>query len=104
MSPRPRTTKPKPPPKPAPPAATRRRTTVAEKQSKLIDQLAKLVQVQRTARSAVTLERSARGQTVITVHVQVGDEPGLDSIAHAEKRAREIYDKLARTYPVVEYQ
>lgn len=52
-------------------------------------------------RSAVTLTRNASGETQIEVTVRTGDEGEAVTVADAEERAREVYDRLRESYPSV---
>lgn len=104
MSPRPR-------PRPAPSVEkenqtprVRRRVTRPTTQRQIIDRLLDAVSVQRGPTSFVQIERSPRGQVIISVTVHQGSEPGIDTIAATKRRATEIYDELARKYPVVTYE
>lgn len=88
----------------APAAANERRPPARPTtQRQIIDRLLDAVSVQRGPTSFVQLERSPRGQVVISVTVHQGGEPGLDTIAATEKRATELFDKLCRKYPVLDY-
>lgn len=103
MSPRPRTQRTTTAKTPATPATPRKRPSRITPQREIINKLLEAVQIQRGPTSFVQIERSPRGQVVIQVTVHQGAEPGIDSIAAAKRRATEIYDELARKYPVVEY-
>lgn len=48
-------------------------------------------------RSSVSLTRNARGETQIEVTVRTGD---AETIADAERDAREVYDRLRADYPL----
>jgi hypothetical protein len=50
-------------------------------------------------RSAVTLTRTAAGDTQIDVKVRTGDDTDVQTVEDAERRAREVYDRLAELYP-----
>lgn len=51
-------------------------------------------------RSTVSLSRNARGETQIEVTVRTGDDSDVVTVEDAERRAREVYDRLADVYPV----
>lgn len=104
MSPRPRTQKSLAVTKETPAPRVRRRVTRPTTQRQIIDRLLDAVSVQRGPTSFVQIERSPRGQVIISVTVHQGSEPGIDTIAATKRRATEIYDELARKYPVVDYQ
>lgn len=50
-------------------------------------------------RSAVTLTRTATGATAIDVKVRTGDDAETATVADAERRACEVYDRLRSLYP-----
>jgi hypothetical protein len=50
-------------------------------------------------RSAVTLTRSASGDTLIDVTVATSDDTDVQTVEDAEQRAREVYDRLETAYP-----
>jgi len=56
----------------------------------------------RTARerSAVTLGRSVSGETQIEVSVRTGDDSEVVTVEDAERKAREVYDRLREQYPL----
>lgn len=50
-------------------------------------------------RSAVTLTRTASGDTAIDVKVRTGDDGETQTVEDAEHKAREVYERLAKVYP-----
>lgn len=50
-------------------------------------------------RSSVSISRSASGETVIDVKVRTGDDAETATVEDAERRAREVYDRLVAAYP-----
>lgn len=57
--------------------------------------------IERSARdhSAVAISRSAAGSTQIEVTVRTGDDDTVATVEDAEKKAREVYDRLSEQYP-----
>jgi hypothetical protein len=49
--------------------------------------------------AAVTLARNAKGETQIATEVKTSGD-GVRTIAEAEKRASEVYERLRATYPL----
>jgi hypothetical protein len=51
--------------------------------------------------SSVTLTRNAKGETQIEVVVRTGENPLVETIAHAEDSAGAVYDRLRARYPLL---
>jgi len=50
-------------------------------------------------RSAVTLTRTASGETAIDVKVRTGDDGETQTVEDAERKALEVYRRLSALYP-----
>jgi len=57
---------------------------------------------ERGERSSVTLARNAKGNVQVEVQVRTGDTGDVLTVLDAEKRATEIYERLAARYPMAE--
>lgn len=53
-------------------------------------------------RSAVTIARTAAGDTTLDVKVRTGDDGDTQTVEQAAEKAREVFDGLAELYPVRE--
>lgn len=65
-----------------------------------LSQVLEMVLTRAGDRSSVTLARNAGGETLIEVKVRTGDEDnGIVTVDDAERKAQEVYARLAELYP-----
>jgi len=76
-------------------------TQAAERPKRLtLSQIVEML-LTRTARerSSISLRRSVSGETQIEVNVRTGDDSEVVTVEDAERKAREVYDRLREQYP-----
>lgn len=67
-----------------------------------LSQILELVLTRSSDRSLVALTRNAKGETQIEVQVRTADSGEVATIEDAERKAREVYDRLRAEYPARE--
>lgn len=65
-----------------------------------LSQIVEMLLTRHSDRSTVSLTRNAKGETQIDVQVRTADTSDVATVEDAERKAREVYDRLVAAYPL----